>query len=84
MAEHPSEHHDVGRMGRRLAAFLREYPDPERPDLADLAELEWARNEVFFAPDAPVVGADALAAVGVEGVSGAWLRLAPSLRRRSC
>ncbi len=79
LAEHPSEHHDAGRIGRRLAAFLREYPDPERPDLADLAELEWTRNEVFFAPDAPVVGADVLAAVGVEGVGGARLRLTPSL-----
>jgi len=51
LAEHPSEHHDVGRIGRRLAAFLREYPDPERPDLAALAELEWTRNVSFFAPD---------------------------------
>lgn len=44
LRRHPSEHHDVGQVGRRLAAFLREYPDPERPDLADLAELEWARQ----------------------------------------
>jgi len=79
LAEHPSEHHDVGRIGRRLAAFLREYPDPERPDLAALAELEWTRNVAFFAPDAPAVGADALAAVGVEGVGRARLCLARSL-----
>jgi hypothetical protein len=62
--EHPSEHHDVGRIGRRLAEFLRAFPDPARPDLADLAELEWARNEVFFSPQSAMVGAEALADSG--------------------
>jgi len=80
VAAHPSEHHDVGRIGWRLADFLREYPDPERPDLADLAELEWTRNEVFFAPDSPVVGPDALAEVGPEKVAGVRLHLSRSLR----
>jgi len=80
LAEHPSEHHDVGRLGRRLADFLKAYPDPERTDLADLAELEWTRNEVFFAPESEIVGADALAAAGVENVAGVRLRMAPSLR----
>jgi hypothetical protein len=79
LAEHPSEHHDVARLGRRLAEFLKAYPDPERADLADLAELEWTRNEVFFAPESGIVGADALAAAGVENVTGARLRMAPSL-----
>jgi hypothetical protein len=80
LAEHPSEHHDVGRLGRRLADFLKAYPDPERADLADLAELEWTRNEVFFAPESEIVGADALAAAGVENVAAVRLRMAPSLR----
>jgi len=80
LAEHPSEHHDVGRLGRRLADFLKAYPDPERADLADLAELEWTRNEAFFAPELEIVGADALAAAGVENVAGVRLRMAPSLR----
>lgn len=79
LAEHPSEHHDVGRLGRRLADFLNAYPDPERADLADLAELEWTRNEVFFAPESGIVGAEALAAAGVENVAGVRLRIAPSL-----
>jgi hypothetical protein len=40
---HPSRHPDLGQLGRELAAFL------PRPDLADLARLEWARAEVFEA-----------------------------------
>jgi hypothetical protein len=76
LAEHPSEHHDVGRVGRLLAPFLREFPDPDRPDLSDLAELEWARNEVFFAPESPAVGVEALTRLGVD----AQLRMVPSLR----
>ena len=78
VAAHPSEHHDVGRIGRLLPAFLRTHPDPDRPDLADLAELEWTRNEVFFAPDGPVVGPEALAGAG--DVAAARLRMAGSLR----
>ncbi len=78
--KHPSEHHDVGRIGRSLAGFLREYPDPDRPDLADLADLEWTRNEVFFAPDSPVVGPDALTAAGPENAAGARLCLSVAVR----
>ena len=66
----------MGRVGRRLAEFLRASPDPERPDLADLAALEWARNEVFFAPQSTVAGAEALAEAGPE----ARLVFVPSLR----
>lgn len=80
LAEHPSNHHDVGRIGRLLAAFLRKYPDPDRLDLADLAELEWARNEVFFAPDSRAAGVEALAEVGTQGAAGARLRMALSLK----
>ena len=78
--KHPSEHHDVARVGRRLAAFLRHYPDAERPDLADLAELEWARNEVFFAPPVEPIAADALAPLSPESFVRASLLLSPALR----
>jgi Putative DNA-binding domain len=76
----PSEHHDVGRIGRRLPAFLREHPDLERPVLADLAELEWARNEVFFAPLADPVGPEVLAGLGPDDLSRSRLLLSPALR----
>jgi len=38
---HPSEHPDLGQLGRHFAAFV------ERPDVRDLARLEWARGEAF-------------------------------------
>jgi hypothetical protein len=80
LRRHPSEHHDVGQAGHRLAAFLREYPDPERPDLADLAELEWARQEVFFAPPADPAGPGAFAGLDAGAFSRTGLVLSPALR----
>ena len=80
LRRNPSEHHDVGQVGRRLAAFLREYPDPERPDLADLAELEWARHQVFFAPPAGPVGPDAFAGLDPGAFSRTGLVLSPALK----
>jgi hypothetical protein len=76
----PSRHHDVGQVGRHLTAFLRTYPDPERPDLADLAELEWARHQVFFAQTAEPVGVEALSAVAPDDFARASLLLSPALR----
>jgi hypothetical protein len=64
----PSRHHDIGRVGLALPAFLREFPDRDRPDLADLAELEWARHEVFSSPRADPLGPEALAELTPETV----------------
>lgn len=77
---HPSEHHDIGQLGRRLADFLRRHPAPERSDLGDLADLEWARSEVFFAAELEPVDRGALGALRPEDVPGARLRLVPALR----
>jgi hypothetical protein len=71
----PSRHHDIGRVGLALPAFLREFPDPDRPDLGDLAELEWARHEVFSSPPAEPVGPEALAELSPETV----LEISPAL-----
>jgi hypothetical protein len=80
LRRHPSEHHDIGQVGRRLAEFLRRHPDPERPDLADLAELEWTRQEAFFAPPAGAAGLPALAGLASSAFAGARLALSPALR----
>lgn len=51
VAQHPSTHPSVRHLGSRFADFLaRQGAAP--PWLADLARLEWARVEVFDAPDA--------------------------------
>jgi putative DNA-binding protein len=78
--EHPSDQPDLGRFGRHLAAFLRRFPAPERPDLADLAALEWARSEVFLERPSTSVALDALAAVGPAEFVDARLEAIPALR----
>jgi hypothetical protein len=77
---HPSEHADIGRLGRHLAAFLRADPAAGRSDLGDLAALEWARAEVFSEADAGAVGRDAVRALPPERFSRARLRFVPALR----
>jgi hypothetical protein len=80
LRRNPSEHHDVGQVGRRLADFLRRYPDPERPDLADLAELEWARHQVFFASPAEPVAIEAFTGLDAGAFMRTGLVLSPALR----
>ncbi len=79
LARHPSRHHDVGLVGRQLAGFLRRNPAPERPDLGDLAALEWARHRVFFARPATAAGPEAFATVSPAAFAASRLRLSPAL-----
>jgi len=51
LAQHPSTHPSVRHVGNQFADFL-DGQVPVPPWLADLARLEWARVEVFDAPDA--------------------------------
>jgi hypothetical protein len=67
----PSEQPSVRHLGRALAEFLQSREDIPKC-LADLAELEWARVEVFDAPDAECATIDDLATVPPD----AW----PALR----
>lgn len=80
LRRHPSRHHDIGRLGRLLSPYLRRFPDPERPDLADLAALEWARSEAFFEAEAAPAGREALSALPARDFPRARLRLVPALR----
>jgi hypothetical protein len=52
LVRHPSTHPSVRHAGSRFAGFLAAEAEPDLPFLADLARLEWARVEVFDAPDA--------------------------------
>jgi hypothetical protein len=52
LAHHPSTHPSLRYLGRHFAAFLAAWPEAVAlPFLSDLARLEWARLEVFDAPD---------------------------------
>jgi hypothetical protein len=83
LRHHPSTEASLDRFGAHLEAHLRE-PEVaatlERPDLADLAALEWARTEVFTGEDADPVGTDAFAQLAPEGFATARVELIPSLR----
>lgn len=80
IAARPSTHPSVRHFGGRFAAFLDAAPPPGAPPwLADLARLEWARVEVFDAPDAEPVGRDALAGVPAEAWPGLTLAAIPAL-----
>ncbi len=69
LASHPSNHPSVRHLGRAMAGFLaRQREGP--PCLGDLARLEWARIEVFDAPDADPVAPGVLRAVPPD----AWPR----------
>ena len=62
LTSHPSTHFSVHHVGRDLATAIARRADLP-PYLADLARLEWARREVFGAPDSEPLTADALRAV---------------------
>ncbi|HEY6910861.1 MAG TPA: DNA-binding domain-containing protein [Myxococcales bacterium] len=77
---HPSVHHDLGKLGAALPAFLAGHPCLPRPDLADLAALEWGRCEVFEEREVPTAGLDALRSLPPERIPHQALRVVPSLR----
>jgi hypothetical protein len=82
LRQHPSEHPDLGQVGRHLVSCLRQNPDPtRREDLADLAELEQARSDVFLEADSRPIDASAIAELG-PAFSQARLRLVPALQLR--
>lgn len=54
--QHPSRDPSLSSLGRELAGFVAQ-GSMERPDLSDLAALEWARAEVFEEADAAVLRA---------------------------
>ena len=71
---HPSEHPDLGRLGRHLASFCE-------GQAADLAALEWARCEVFVEADDIALGPEEfVATLGSPGFARQSLALVSALR----
>ncbi len=79
--ECPSQHPSIAKVGQRLAALLsgRRAALP-RPDLGDLAALEWARSEVFDDPPSPVADREDLAAVDPADIPVVSLAIVPAFR----
>jgi hypothetical protein len=58
--EHPSEHPDLGQLGRHFPGFLAR-SNPDQDGIVDLARLEWARSEVFLEAERAPIDADEFA-----------------------
>jgi hypothetical protein len=80
VAAHPSEHPSVRHVGRWFTEHLRAHlPAGGRPWAPDLAALEWARVEMFDAPDATPVRPADLATVAPEDWAGLRFTTIPAL-----
>ena len=72
LAAHPSEQPSISYVGQHLVAYLRTHAARlPRPDLADLAALEWTRSMVFEAPAGPCVAATELTRLAEEQLPAA-------------
>ena len=78
---HPAQDPDLNRFGAGLAAFIGADDGPELPDLA---RLEWAVHESWYAPDAPAAAGDGplgvLASLSPQQFEASRAILHPSLR----
>lgn len=81
IAAHPSEHPSVRWFGRHLADFLALSPYAEHPELAEMAQFEWAWASAFDAADVAVAGPEVMAAVPPEAWAGLRVTAHPSLQR---
>jgi hypothetical protein len=79
LEEFPSEQPSVRHLGRALAEFLRHREDMPKC-VADLAELEWARVEVFDAPDAESATIEDLVSVLADDWPALRFRAIPAMQ----
>jgi hypothetical protein len=67
--------------GARFPAFLERQAEAATVAyVADVARLEWAREEAYYAPDAPPLPAPHLAAIPIARYAGLRFDLHPTLR----
>jgi putative DNA-binding protein len=86
---HPPTRPSLRHAGAYLAEHLTTEPFAEIfsrrcPYVADLAQLEWAMAEAFYAADSPILVREELAAVAPEGWSELRFETVPSLRLLTC
>lgn len=81
LARHPSTQPSLRYLGRHFAVFLETWPEVvSLPFLSDLARLEWARLEVFDAPDAESLRIEHLHAFSPDEWPGLRFQLIPAFQ----
>ena len=86
---HPPTHPSLRHAGAQMAEHLATEPfaaifSRRCPYAADLARLEWAMTEAFYAEDAPVLAREQLAAVAPEAWASLRFQAVPSLQLLTC
>lgn len=72
---------NLNEYGAEFADFLENLPEAfEHPYLGDIARLEWARQEVFYAASSPALRVEELAEVAGESDAGVYLGINKSSR----
>jgi len=85
LRQFPSTHPSVRYLGARFASFVSTQDEiVSLPFLADLARLEWARLEMFDAPDAEPLRLNHLQAVPPDEWPSLRFRLIPALQLLQC
>lgn len=81
VAQHPPQRPVLYAYGVDFSYFLSKFqPMAHLPWLADIARLEWARNEALFAPEGELLTPEQLAAVPPDQLPGLSVSLHPSVR----
>lgn len=75
----PSDSPDLNQFGAHFSQFLAGFEHvAEYPYLPDMAAIEWCLHRAHYAPDAPALGADALARLAPEEFENARFGLHPA------
>lgn len=85
VAAHPSEHYNIRWYGAGLAAFL-DYAHPwrEKPQLGEMARLDWAISVAFDSSDEPSASVADLSAIAPDTWPGLQLSLQRNLHVLTC
>jgi hypothetical protein len=82
LGEFPSTSYTIEDVGFRLADYLAR--DPRPPYLGELAALEWAMHEAFYADDEFPLDPTTLTSAKPEAWEGATFHLDPAVRLLAC
>jgi len=82
IAAHPSQNPSIRWFGSEMTEFLRvTEPYSEHEVLLEMANFEWAKNQVFDATDSELVSLDELAAIAPERWGEMCFEFVPAVRR---